>query len=180
VMNSLDLLMSEKERAEHIMLVDLERNDLGRVCVPGSVTVDELMALESYSHVIHIVSNVSGALQPGVDTVDVIRALFPGGTITGCPKVRCMQILRELEPVPRGVYTGSLGYLGFDGTMDLNIAIRTMVLQGGQLSFHVGAGIVADSDPACEYDETLAKAGALMSALQITRDASKGADAIAR
>ena len=180
VMNSLDLLMSEKERAEHIMLVDLERNDLGRVCIPGSVTVDELMALESYSHVIHIVSNVAGELQPGVDTVDVIRALFPGGTITGCPKVRCMQILRELEPVPRGVYTGSLGYLGFDGTMDLNIAIRTMVLQGGQLSFHVGAGIVADSDPAREYDETLAKAGALMSALQIARDASKGADAIAR
>ena len=164
--NSLELLLSEKERAEHLMLVDLARNDLGRICAMGSVAVNELMTLEEYSHVIHIVSNVSGCLRPGVDAVDVIRAVFPGGTITGCPKVRCMQILRELEPVARGLYTGSLGYLAFDGTLDLNIAIRTMLLQGRRLSFHVGAGIVADSDPEREYHETLAKAAALLSALE--------------
>jgi anthranilate/para-aminobenzoate synthase component I len=124
------------------------------------------MTLEEYSHVIHIVSDVAGALRTGMDAVDVIRAVFPGGTITGCPKVRCMEILRALEPVARGLYTGSLGCLGFDGTMDLNIAIRTMVIEQGRLSFHVGAGIVADSDPAREYHETLAKAGALMGALR--------------
>ena len=164
--NGLDLLLSEKERAEHIMLVDLARNDLGRVADAGSVTVNELMTLEVYSHVIHIVSDVSGILRRGMDAVDVIRAVLPGGTITGCAKVRCMELLRELEPVPRGLYTGSLGYLGFDGTMDLNIAICTMVVQGGGLSFHVGAGIVADSDPRREFQETLAKAGALVSALR--------------
>ncbi|PIQ83858.1 MAG: hypothetical protein COV75_05210 [Candidatus Omnitrophica bacterium CG11_big_fil_rev_8_21_14_0_20_63_9] len=164
-MNSLELLLSEKERAEHIMLVDLARNDLGRVCAAGSVAVDELMAIEEYSHVMHIVSNVSGALRPSIDPVDVIRAVFPGGTITGCPKVRCMEILRELEPVPRGLYTGSVGSIGIDGTMDLNLAIRTMVRQADALSFHVGAGIVADSVPEREYHETLAKAAALMEAL---------------
>jgi anthranilate/para-aminobenzoate synthase component I len=124
------------------------------------------MTLEDYSHVIHIVSDVCGTLRPGIDAVEVIRAVFPGGTITGCPKVRCMEILRELEPVARGLYTGSLGYLAFDGAMDLNIAIRTMVIQGSRLSFHVGSGIVADSDPEREYHETLAKAGALTAALQ--------------
>lgn len=164
--NSLELLLSEKERAEHLMLVDLARNDLGRVCAVGSVAVNELMTLEEYSHVIHIVSDISGRPRPGVDAVDVIRAVFPGGTITGCPKVRCMQILSELEPVARGLYTGSLGYLAFDGTLDLNIAIRTMILQGSRLSFHVGAGIVADSDPEREYHETLDKAAALVSALR--------------
>ncbi len=176
LLNGLDLLLSEKERAEHLMLVDLARNDLGRVCAVGSVSVDELMTLEEYSHVLHIVSNVSGVLRRGCDAVDIIRAVFPGGTITGCPKVRCMQLLRELEPVARGLYTGSLGTIGFDGTMDLNIAIRTMMIRGGQLSFHVGAGIVADSDPAREYQETMAKAGALMAALQ----ASPHADACRR
>ncbi len=164
--NSLELLLSEKERAEHIMLVDLARNDLGRVCRAGSVQVNELMSLEAYSHVLHIVSDVAGVARSGVDAVDVIRAVFPGGTITGCPKVRCMQLIRELEPVPRGLYTGSLGYLGFDGTLDLNIAIRTIVIQGQQLSLHAGAGIVADSIPEREYQETLAKARALMSAVQ--------------
>lgn len=177
-LNSLELLTSDKERAEHIMLVDLERNDVGRVCRPGSVCVDELLALESYSHVIHIVSNISGLLRRDADAVDVIRAMFPGGTITGCPKVRCMEILRELEPVARGLYTGSLGYLGFDGAMDLNIAIRTMVLQDHRLSFHAGAGIVADSDPTREYQETLAKAGALMEAL--AEAGEQTADAAAR
>ena len=178
-LNSLDLLLSDKERAEHIMLVDLARNDLGRVCEAGTVGVNDLMSLEEYSHVIHIVSDVSGALRRGADAVDVIRAVFPGGTITGCPKVRCMQLLRELEPVARGLYTGSLGTLGFDGTMDLNIAIRTMVLQEGRLSFHVGAGIVADSDPEREYRETLDKAGALLAALR-TAGAARDSDAARR
>ena len=175
--NSLELLLSEKERAEHLMLVDLERNDLGRVCTAGSVSVDELMTLESYSHVLHIVSEVSGCLRRGTDAVDVIRAAFPGGTITGCPKVRCMEILRELEPVARGLYTGSLGRLGFDGSMDLNIAIRTIVIQGDRLSFHVGAGIVADSLPEREYQETLAKAAALKSALETAGALPQGTDA---
>src|SRR3989338_7964046 len=167
-LNSLELLLSEKERAEHLMLVDLERNDLGRVCEPGSVSVDELMTLEEYSHVIHIVSGISGRLRRRLDAVDVIRAVFPGGTITGCPKVRCMQIIRELEPVARGLYSGSLGVLGFDGSLDLNIAIRTIVIQNSRLSFHVGAGIVADSIPEREYEETLAKAGALAQTLRAT------------
>ena len=176
----LELLLSEKERAEHIMLVDLERNDLGRVCTTGSVVVDELMVLEEYSHVIHIVSNVSGVLRRDARPADVIRAVFPGGTITGCPKVRCMEILRELEPVPRGLYTGSMGTLGFDGSMDLNIAIRTMVIRNDRLSFHVGAGIVADSDPEREYQETLAKAGALMEALRSSGPRSGVVHATAR
>ncbi len=166
----LELLLSEKERAEHIMLVDLARNDLGRVCRPGSVSVNELMSLEAYSHVNHIVSDVIGRLQKSADSVDVIQAVFPGGTITGCPKVRCMEIVHQLEPVARGLYTGSLGLIGFDGTLDLNIAIRTMVIANNQLSFHVGAGIVADSKPAREYEETLAKAAALMAAIEKTQE----------
>ncbi len=168
LLNSIELLLSDKERAEHIMLVDLERNDVGRVCRYGSVHVEELMTIEEYSHVMHIVSNVRGRLRHGVDLVDVIRAMFPGGTITGCPKVRCMEIIHELEPTARGFYTGSCGYLGFDGSMDLNLLIRTMVLQSAQVSFHVGAGIVADSIPEREYHETLSKAAALVSALQMT------------
>lgn len=168
-LKSLELLLSEKERAEHIMLVDLARNDLGRICRVGSIQVDELMALEGYSHVMHIVSNVMGTLRTDVDSVDVIRAIFPGGTITGCPKVRCMELLQTLEPVPRGLYTGSLGRIGFDGSLDLNIAIRTMIIQGACLSFHVGAGIVADSDPRREYEETLAKGEALLKALRMVK-----------
>jgi anthranilate/para-aminobenzoate synthase component I len=179
-LNSLELLLSEKERAEHIMLVDLERNDLGRVCEGGSVSVDEFMTLEEYSHVIHIVSNISGRLRRGMDVVDIIRAVFPGGTITGCPKVRCMQIIRELEPVARGLYSGSLGYLGFDGTMDLNIAIRTMIIQGRSLAFHVGAGIVADSIPEREYHETLDKARALMEAVHAVSTPTRTPHAAAR
>ncbi len=176
-LNSLDLLLSEKERAEHLMLVDLERNDLGRLCVAGSVRVDDLMALEDYSHVMHIISNISGRLRPGVGAGEILRAMFPGGTITGCPKVRCMELLRDLEPVARGFYTGSLGWMGFDGTMDLNILIRTILLGPGTLSFHVGAGIVADSEPAREYDETLAKAAALQQAIQRTSQAEAGSHA---
>ncbi|MHB8476159.1 MAG: aminodeoxychorismate synthase component I [Steroidobacteraceae bacterium] len=159
------LLRNEKERAEHVMLIDLERNDLGRVCAGGSVRVDEYMSVETYAHVHHIVSNVSGRLRNGVSPVDVIRALFPGGTITGCPKVRCMEIIAELEAVGRGAYTGSIGYLNRDGSCDLNILIRTITAQGGLFKFRAGAGIVADSNPAQELAETRAKAEGLLRAL---------------
>jgi len=161
------LLAHPKERAEHVMLIDLERNDLGRVCQPGTVKVDELMVIESYAHVHHIVSNVSGQLRPETTPVDVICAVFPGGTITGCPKVRCMQIIEELEQTSRGVYTGSVGYISHCGRMDLNILIRTMLLDGNQLSFRTGAGIVADSVAESELQETRTKARGLLRALGI-------------
>lgn len=165
---SQELLDHPKERAEHIMLIDLERNDLGRVCKPGSVEVNELMVLESYAHVHHIVSNVRGRLRADVNPGQVIRALFPGGTITGCPKVRCMEIIAEMEQQGRGAYTGSMGYLNRDGNMDLNILIRTLVRDGKQLSLRAGAGIVADSLAEQELDETRAKARGLLLALQGT------------
>ena len=161
-----ELLAHPKERAEHIMLVDLERNDIGRIAKTGTVTVDEFMVLESYAHVHHIVSNVSGVLKDDVLPGDIIRAVFPGGTITGCPKVRCMEIISELEQIARGAYTGSMGYLGLDGSMDLNILIRTMVRKGDRISFRAGAGIVADSDPQSELEETRAKARGLLQALE--------------
>jgi anthranilate synthase component I len=160
-----ELAAHPKERAEHIMLIDLERNDLGRVCAAGSVRVDELMTIESYTHVHHIVSNVTGVLRSEVTPIAALRAVFPGGTITGCPKFRCMQIIAELEGEGRGAYTGSLGYLTLDGQLDLNILIRTMTLQGERLSFRAGAGIVADSDPQRELEETRAKARGLLAAL---------------
>lgn len=156
---------SPKERAEHVMLIDLERNDLGRVCEAGSVEVDEFMALESYAHVHHIVSNVSGRLAAGVTPGQAIAAVFPGGTITGCPKVRCMEIIADLEGEARGPYTGSMGYLNHDGSMDLNILIRTLVQQGSEVSLRAGAGVVADSRPARELAETRAKARGLLLAL---------------
>jgi anthranilate synthase component 1 len=162
---SAELLAHPKERAEHVMLVDLERNDLGRVCRPGSVEVDEFMVLESYAHVHHIVSNVVGRLQEDVTPGQVIRALFPGGTITGCPKVRCMEIIAELEGEGRGAYTGSVGYLDHSGDLDLNILIRTLVRRGDRLSWRTGAGIVADSDPERELEETRHKAEGLLRAL---------------
>ncbi len=161
-----ELLLNEKERAEHIMLIDLERNDMGKVCDYGSVHVDELMITEQYSHVIHIVSNVRGKLAKGRDCFDVIRATFPGGTITGVPKVRCMEIIEELEQKRRGPYTGSLGYIGFNGNMDLNIIIRTFLIKEGRAYVQAGAGIVADSDPEREYYESLKKAEALISTLR--------------
>jgi len=164
---SAELLANEKERAEHIMLLDLERNDLGRVCDYGSVSVDEMMVVEDYSHVIHIVSNVRGNLAAGKDALDLVRAVFPGGTITGVPKVRCMEIIDELEPVARGPYTGSIGYISNAGDMDLNIIIRTFVVKDGIAHLQVGAGIVADSDPTAEYFETLQKAEALKKALAL-------------
>ena len=162
---SRELLAHPKERAEHIMLIDLERNDLGRVCQTGTVEVDELMVVESYEHVHHIVSNVRGRLRKDVTPVDVIRAVFPGGTITGCPKVRCMEIIAELEQEGRSFYTGSFGYLGLDGCMDLNILIRSMLLHDTQVSFRTGAGIVSDSEPDRELAETEDKARGLLKAL---------------
>lgn len=160
-----ELIAHPKERAEHIMLIDLERNDLGRICDYGSVDVDELMVIESYQHVHHIVSNVRGRLQPGTTPGQVIRAVFPGGTITGCPKVRCMEIIAELEQTGRGVYTGSVGYLNHNGDMDLNILIRTMTMQGNRLTFRTGAGIVMDSVPINELKETRHKARGLLRAI---------------
>jgi anthranilate/para-aminobenzoate synthase component I len=162
---SAELLLSEKERAEHVMLVDLERNDLGRVCEFGSVHVDELMTLEDYSHVKHIVSNVRGTLREGLDACDALAACFPGGTVTGAPKIRCLQIIDELENTARGPYTGSLGYVSFTGDMDFNILIRSLVVKDGLASLHAGAGIVADSDPTREYHETLHKAEAVLEAV---------------
>jgi len=160
-----ELLASEKERAEHLMIVDMARNDIGRVCEAGSVNVERFMQVEAYSHVWHLVSNVTGSLAAGRDAFDLLAAVFPGASITGVPKVRCMQIVDELEPVRRGVYTGSAGYIGFDGTMDFNILIRTVLLQGGAAYFHVGGGIVADSAADREYLETLAKGRAMHEAL---------------
>ena len=162
-----ELFANPKERAEHVMLIDLERNDLGRVCDAGTVEVDEMMALESYAHVHHIVSNVSGRLRKGVAPGEAIRAVFPGGTITGCPKVRCMEIIDELEGTARGAYTGSFGYLNRDGSLDLNILIRTMVLKGRTLGLRAGAGIVADSEPRAELAETRAKAEGLLRSLAV-------------
>ena len=156
------LVAHPKERAEHIMLIDLERNDLGRVCEAGTVLVEELMSIESYAHVHHIVSNVIGTLRRDVTAIDALRAVFPGGTITGCPKYRCMQIIAELEGEGRGAYTGSLGLLGRDGSMDFNILIRTMTLAGRAIEFRAGAGIVADSDPGRELEECRAKARGLL------------------
>ena len=164
-----ELMQHPKERAEHIMLIDLERNDLGRICVPGSIHVDELMTLETYQHVHHIVSNVNGRLRSEVSPADVIRAVFPGGTITGCPKVRCMEILAEMEQQPRGAYTGSIGYINRNGDMDLNILIRTLVRMGDSVSFRAGGGIVADSVPLHELAETRAKAKGLLQVFALER-----------
>ncbi|MFC3882089.1 anthranilate synthase component I [Bacillus songklensis] len=159
-----ELIHNEKERAEHVMLVDLERNDLGRVCKYGTVHVDEFMVIEKYSHVMHIVSNVRGELQPSKDYVDVIDAVFPGGTITGAPKVRTMEIIEELEPVRRELYTGSIGWIGFNDDMELNIVIRTLVAKDNHAYVQAGAGIVIDSNPKYEYKESLKKATALWKA----------------
>jgi para-aminobenzoate synthetase component 1 len=160
------LLLDPKERAEHAMILDLERNDLGRTAAYGTVRVEEFMTTETYSHVVHIVSEVAGELAEGRDAVDLLAGMFPGGTITGCPKVRCMEIIEELEPVRRGLYTGSFGYLSLDGSVvDMNIAIRTILLKGGVAYAQAGGGIVADSVPAREYRESVAKAAALLECL---------------
>jgi anthranilate synthase component 1 len=162
-----ELLADPKERAEHVMLVDLGRNDLGRVCATGSVTVSELMVIERYSHVMHIVSNVKGQLLAGRDAFDLVRATFPAGTLSGAPKIRAMQIIDELEPVRREIYGGAVGYFSFSGNMDLAIAIRTLVIKDGKIHLQAGAGIVADSDPASEWQETVNKGMAVMRAVEI-------------
>jgi len=161
------LLADPKERAEHVMLVDLGRNDLGRCAVSGSVRVDELMTVERYSHVMHLVSGLSARLQPGLTALDALYSCFPAGTVSGAPKIRAMEIIEELEPDRRGLYAGAIGYLGFSGNLDTCIALRTMIVRDGEVLVQAGAGIVADSDPAREYDETCQKAAALLQAVGV-------------
>jgi len=163
---SKELSGDEKENAEHVMLVDLGRNDVGRVSEYGSVKVTEFKGIEKYSHVMHLVSNIQGKLKPGLTAVDALKACFPAGTVSGAPKVRAMEIISELEPSARGVYAGALGYLDFSGNLDTCIAIRTIVVKGNQAYFQAGAGIVADSIPEREYHETLNKASALKTAIE--------------
>ena len=163
---AIELLHSEKDLAELLMIVDLERNDLGRVCEIASIHVPERVALESYSNIHHLVATVRGTLRRDADRIDLLKSCFPGGSITGAPKIRAMELIDELEPTDRGVYTGAIGYFGFDGTMDLNIAIRTCILKDERAYFHVGGGIVADSEPEAEYQETLDKASSWMAVLE--------------
>jgi anthranilate synthase component 1 len=162
-----ELLADPKENAEHLMLIDLGRNDIGRVAATGSVQVTERMVIERYSHVMHIVSNVTGRLRPGAGALDVLRATFPAGTVSGAPKVRAMEIIEELEPVRRGVYSGAVGYLSWAGNMDTAIAIRTAVIKDGTLHIQAGAGVVADSDPGREWEETMNKARAMFRAVAL-------------
>jgi anthranilate synthase component 1 len=165
-----ELLADPKERAEHVMLIDLARNDLGRVCEFGSVQVDDLMVIERYSHVMHIVSGVSGRLRPDIGPVDVLRATFPHGTVSGAPKVRAMEIIDDLEPTARGPYAGAVGYLDFSGNLDTAIALRTMVAADGKAWVQAGAGVVADSDPTAEYQECMNKAAAVLAAVEAAGD----------
>ena len=165
-----ELLADPKERAEHVMLVDLGRNDLGRVCEYGTVNVSEFFTIERYSHVMHIVSNVEGTLKPGLDAIDVLKATFPAGTVSGAPKVRAMEIIDEFEPSKRGIYAGAVGYLGFNGDMDVAIALRTAVVKDETLYMQAGAGIVADSVPESEWIETQNKARAVLRAAEMVLD----------
>jgi para-aminobenzoate synthetase component I len=160
-----ELAASEKDRAENVMIVDLLRNDLSRVCRDGSVAVPQLCVVERFATVMHLVSSVVGQLRDGLGAVDLIEACFPGGSITGAPKIRAMEIIAELEPVRRGPYCGAIGHVGWDGSLDTGIVIRTFAIRGGRVTFGAGGGVVADSDPAAEYEETLAKARALVAAL---------------
>ena len=164
-LNRAELLTSEKERAELLMIADLERNDLGRICQPGTVHTSELHAIEEYPHVFHQIAHIQGTIKPGMTPGNILRATFPGGSITGAPKIRAMQIISELEPVRRGPYCGSMGWIGYDGAMELNIAIRTLVIQSSRVMFNVGGGIVWDSIPAQEYQETLHKAAGMLIAI---------------
>ena len=165
-----ELLADPKERAEHIMLVDLGRNDVGKVAAPGSVSVPRLMEIERYSHVMHIVSRVEGMLKSDLDCFDLFMSAFPAGTVSGAPKIRAMEIIGELESSPRGPYAGAVGYFGFNGNMDFCITIRTITIMKNRLSIQVGAGIVSDSSPANEYDETLRKAGAMFKAIERVKE----------
>jgi para-aminobenzoate synthetase component 1 len=160
-----DLRASEKDRAENVMIVDLMRNDLGKVCVPGSIDVPELFAIEEHPHVLQMVSHVRATTRPGVDAVELLRACFPGGSVTGAPKIRAMEFIDELEPTQRSVYCGAIGYIGFDGSMLTSIPIRILLVKGRRVYFQVGGGIVADSDPAAEFEETLHKARGSLQAL---------------
>jgi len=166
------LVADPKERAEHVMLLDLGRNDIGRVAIPGTVRVTEQFVVERYSHVMHLVSNVEGRVAPGFDAIDALRAAFPAGTLSGAPKVRAMQIIDELEPTRRGIYGGAIGYLGFSGSMDTAISIRTAVIQDGAVYVQAGAGIVFDSDPPTEHEECLRKARAVMAAVEMAETLS--------
>jgi anthranilate synthase component 1 len=172
-----ELRASEKERAEHVMLVDLGRNDLGRICRFGTVQTTEFMAVERYSHVMHLVSHVVGELREGMNNGDVLEACFPAGTVSGAPKIRAMEIIEELEPVRRGAYAGAIGYADFHGNMDTCIAIRTLLFRDGKAYLGIGAGVVADSDPEAEYEETLRKGSALMRACEL---AEQGFDSFSR
>jgi anthranilate synthase component 1 len=165
-----ELMADPKERAEHVMLVDLGRNDVGRVAAPGSVKVPRLMEVERYSHVMHIVSAVEGQLRNGLDSFDVFMAAFPAGTVTGAPKIRAMELISELEPTARGPYAGAVGYFGFNGNMDFCITIRTITLERNRISIQVGAGIVADSSPEAEYEETMRKAAAMFRAIERVKE----------
>jgi anthranilate synthase component I len=165
-----ELLADLKERAEHVMLVDLGRNDVGRVAEPGSVHVDRLMEVERYSHVMHISSTVSGRLRDGSTSLDALRAAFPAGTVSGAPKIRAMEVIAELEPDQRGVYAGALGYVSFGGNLDMAITLRTVVVSGGEAYVQAGAGIVADSRPEREFEETLEKAGAMFKAIEMAEE----------
>ncbi|MCK4277301.1 MAG: anthranilate synthase component I family protein, partial [Phycisphaerae bacterium] len=162
-----ELLADEKERAEHIMLVDLARNDVGRVAEPNTIELSDVMTVERYSHVMHIVSDVKGKLAEGMTAFDALRAALPVGTVSGAPKIRAMEIIDEFEPTRRGPYAGAVGYVDFGGNMDTCIALRTMVISGGKVYVQVGAGIVADSIPQREYDETINKAKALLKAIEV-------------
>jgi anthranilate synthase component 1 len=167
-----ELLADPKERAEHVMLIDLGRNDVGRVSTPGSVRLDETMVVERYSHVMHLVSNVSGTLAKGLSAKDVVKAAFPAGTLSGAPKIRAMEIIEELEPARRGIYGGAVGYLSYTGNMDLAIAIRTLVTSRDTIHVQAGAGIVADSQPEAEHEECLNKARAVVKAVELVRQSS--------
>ncbi|MGH7868056.1 MAG: anthranilate synthase component I family protein, partial [Candidatus Dormibacteraceae bacterium] len=162
-----ELLADRKEQAEQVMLVDLGRNDVGRVACGGSVQVERLMEVERYSHVMHLSSTVSGRLRPGLNSLDALRAAFPAGTVSGAPKIRAMEIIAELEPERRGIYAGAFGYLGFDGNLDMAITLRTVAIAEQTAYIQVGAGVVADSDPQREYQETLEKAGAMIRAIEL-------------
>jgi anthranilate synthase component 1 len=175
-----ELLANEKERAEHVMLVDLGRNDVGRVCRPGTVRVDDLMSVERYSHIMHIVSNVVGELRSDYRPIDALRACFPAGTVSGAPKIRAMQIISELEPEGRGAYAGAIGFFGYNGNVETAITIRTAVVQNGVAHVQAGGGIVADSDPAAEYQESATKAQALLTSIHLAGDLAARAKAAER
>ncbi|MDD3546367.1 MAG: anthranilate synthase component I family protein, partial [Kiritimatiellae bacterium] len=169
--NADSLLQDEKERAEHLMLVDLGRNELGRVALPGTVQVTDLMVVERYSHVMHLVSNITADIEPHHDAFDLLKSSFPAGTLSGAPKIRAMEIIAELEDAPRGPYGGAVGYISFDGNMDFAICIRTAIVEHGRLTIRAGAGIVADSDPESEYTETVNKAGAMARSIELLKSA---------